>query len=116
MDYQSGGYYHDFDLVDDGEIATEMQRLLNEWHACLGQLIGEFSEKYDQQSIQDAESKCESPTPFTGPECTIPIPSSAPLERITPGCPSPGSVTSSTIPSGQDALARGGAITTVGCP
>lgn len=46
INYDQGGYYHVYRPRDADEIAQEMQRLLNEWYAKMGQLIGEFSEKY----------------------------------------------------------------------
>jgi predicted transcriptional regulator len=50
VNYEQGGYYHVFRPTDPDEIADEMQRLLNDWYAKMGQLIGEFREKYDEQS------------------------------------------------------------------
>ena len=55
VNYENGGYYHIFEPVDADEIATEMQQLLNEWYAQMGQLIGEFREKYDRRGVQVAE-------------------------------------------------------------
>jgi len=34
------------------EIADDMQRMLNDWYAKMGQLIGEFRTKYDDQQDQ----------------------------------------------------------------
>lgn len=56
VNYENGGYYHIFEPVDADEIATEMQQLLNEWYAQMGQLIGEFREKYDEEAASVAES------------------------------------------------------------
>ena len=56
VNYEDGGYYHIFEPVKADEIATEMQNLLNEWYAQMGQLIGEFREKYDEEAAQVAES------------------------------------------------------------
>ncbi|ELZ04144.1 hypothetical protein [Natrialba aegyptia] len=39
------------DVIAD-EIAQEMQRMLNDWYAQMGQLTGEFSEKYGGTSRQ----------------------------------------------------------------
>ena len=50
VNYDQGGYYHVFLPTDPDEIADEMQRLLNDWYAKMGQLIGEFREKYDERS------------------------------------------------------------------
>ena len=51
VNYDQGGYYHVFYPTDSDEIADEMQRMLDDWHAKLNQLIGEFREKYDE-SVQ----------------------------------------------------------------
>lgn len=56
INYDHGGYYHVFEPVDSGEIATEMQRMLNEWYATMGQLIGEFREKFETSNVRVAES------------------------------------------------------------
>ena len=45
--YQNGGYYHVFRLADADEVADDFHRTLNDWYAKMGQLIGEFEEKYD---------------------------------------------------------------------
>ena len=47
INYDQGGYYHVFRPTDPDEIADDMQRMLNDWYAKMGQLIGEFREKYD---------------------------------------------------------------------
>ncbi|QGN06997.1 transcriptional regulator [Halorhabdus sp. CBA1104] len=47
VNYEQGGYYHVYHPTDPDEIADEMQRTLNDWYAKMGQLIGEFREKYD---------------------------------------------------------------------
>jgi predicted transcriptional regulator len=52
VNYEQGGYYHVFRPTDPDEIADDMQRLLNDWYAKMGQLIGEFREKYDEASEQ----------------------------------------------------------------
>lgn len=46
VNYEQGGYYHVYLSRDADEIAQEMQRMLNDWYAQMGQLIGEFNEKY----------------------------------------------------------------------
>ncbi|MFD1514333.1 helix-turn-helix domain-containing protein [Halomarina rubra] len=48
VNYDSGGYYHVFQPVGADEIADDMQRLLNDWYAKMGQLIHEFRDKYDE--------------------------------------------------------------------
>lgn len=58
VNYEQGGYYHVYRPRDADEIADEMQRTLNDWYAQMGQLIGEFSEKYSDgpQPAAAAES------------------------------------------------------------
>lgn len=57
VNYEQGGYYHVYRPRDADEIADEMQRTLNDWYAQMGQLIGEFSEKYsDEPQPAAAES------------------------------------------------------------
>lgn len=46
INYEQGGYYHVYRPRDPDEITREMQRTLNDWYAKMGQLIGEFGEKY----------------------------------------------------------------------
>ncbi|WP_339105922.1 helix-turn-helix domain-containing protein [Haloterrigena salinisoli] len=52
VNYEQGGYYHVYLPRDADEIAQEMQRMLNDWYAQMGQLIGEFSDKYGDTSSQ----------------------------------------------------------------
>ncbi|MFB6176542.1 MAG: helix-turn-helix domain-containing protein [Halobaculum sp.] len=47
--YEQGGYYHVYSPRDPSEIASDMQQLLNNWYAKMGQLIQEFETKYDQR-------------------------------------------------------------------
>ncbi|MFB6155919.1 MAG: helix-turn-helix domain-containing protein [Haloferacaceae archaeon] len=47
VNYEQGGYYHVYRPTDPDEIADDMQRMLNDWYAKIGQLIGEFREKYE---------------------------------------------------------------------
>src|SRR6056297_2929722 len=47
--YEGGGYYHVFRPADPDVVADEMQRMLNDWYAQMGQLIGEFREKYSER-------------------------------------------------------------------
>ncbi|GAA0657334.1 helix-turn-helix domain-containing protein [Salarchaeum japonicum] len=58
VNYEQGGYYHVYEARDASEVTDEMQRLLNDWYAKMGQLIGEFEEKYgdDPQPAAPAES------------------------------------------------------------
>lgn len=48
INYDQGGYYHVFRPTDPDEIADDMQRMLNDWYAKMGQLIQEFEDKYDE--------------------------------------------------------------------
>lgn len=49
VNYEQGGYYHVYLPRDADDIAQDMQRMLNDWYAKMGQLIREFSEKYESQ-------------------------------------------------------------------
>jgi predicted transcriptional regulator len=49
INYEQGGYYHVFRPTEPDVVADEMQRMLNDWYAKMGQLIGEFREKYDEE-------------------------------------------------------------------
>jgi predicted transcriptional regulator len=49
VNYDQGGYYHVYKPTDPSNIADNMQRLLNDWYAKMGQLIQEFENKYEQQ-------------------------------------------------------------------
>jgi predicted transcriptional regulator len=57
INYDQGGYYHVYQPTDPSKIADDMQRLLNDWYAKMGQLIGEFENKYERQ---DATRSVES--------------------------------------------------------
>mgnify|MGYP002762640525 FL=1 len=46
INYDQGGYYHVYKPADPEAIREDMQRLLNDWYAEMGQLIQEFEEKY----------------------------------------------------------------------
>ena len=50
INYDQGGYYHVFRPTNPDEIADDMQRMLNDWYAKMGNLIGEFREKYDTEA------------------------------------------------------------------
>jgi len=56
VNYEQGGYHHVYHPRDAEEIAREMQRTLNDWYAKMGQLIGEFSEKYGEEPTISAGS------------------------------------------------------------
>ncbi|WP_114576665.1 helix-turn-helix domain-containing protein [Saliphagus sp. LR7] len=51
INYDQGGYYHVYSPTDPDQIANDMQRMLNDWYAKMGQLIQEFEDKYDQADI-----------------------------------------------------------------
>lgn len=57
INYDQGGYYHVYKTIDPSRIANDMQRLLNDWYAKMGQLIQEFEMKYEQNDAvpQSAE-------------------------------------------------------------
>ncbi|MFC6943232.1 helix-turn-helix domain-containing protein [Salinirubellus sp. GCM10025818] len=48
VNYEQGGYYHVYRPADPDRVADDMQRMLNDWYAKMGQLIAEFREKYDE--------------------------------------------------------------------
>ncbi|RQG87973.1 MarR family transcriptional regulator [Natrarchaeobius halalkaliphilus] len=48
INYDQGGYYHVYYPTDPSQIANDMQRMLNDWYAKMGQLIHEFEDKYQQ--------------------------------------------------------------------
>jgi predicted transcriptional regulator len=50
INYDQGGYYHVYSPTDPGKITDDMQRLLNDWYAKMGQLIQEFEDKYERPS------------------------------------------------------------------
>ncbi|NEU58697.1 helix-turn-helix domain-containing protein [Halorussus sp. MSC15.2] len=54
INYDQGGYYHVYRPVDPSNIADNMQRMLNDWYAQMGQLIQEFEDKYNQQAPQQS--------------------------------------------------------------
>ncbi|MFC6872398.1 helix-turn-helix domain-containing protein [Halobellus marinus] len=52
VNYEQGGYYHVYSPTNPEQISDEMQRMLNDWYAKMGQLIQEFEEKYDPQNAE----------------------------------------------------------------
>ncbi|WP_135536010.1 MULTISPECIES: helix-turn-helix domain-containing protein [Halostella] len=48
VNYEQGGYYHVYSPTDPSKISDDMQRMLNDWYAKMGQLIQEFETKYEQ--------------------------------------------------------------------
>ena len=56
VNYEQGGYYHVYSPTDPSKITDDMQRMLNDWYAKMGQLIHEFEDKYERtQSTTPAE-------------------------------------------------------------
>ena len=51
INYDQGGYYHVYSPTDPSQIADDMQRMLNDWYAKMGQLIQEFEGKYEQSEV-----------------------------------------------------------------
>ena len=51
VNYEQGGYYHVYRPADPGDVADDMQRMLNDWYAKMGQLVQAFRDKYDQQPV-----------------------------------------------------------------
>ncbi|WP_380676787.1 helix-turn-helix domain-containing protein [Salinigranum sp. GCM10025319] len=49
VNYDQGGYYHVYRPVSAEEVTDDMQRMLNDWYAKMGQLIQEFRDKYDDE-------------------------------------------------------------------
>jgi predicted transcriptional regulator len=47
INYDQGGYYHVYFPTDAERISDDMQRMLNDWYAKMGQLIQEFEDKYE---------------------------------------------------------------------
>lgn len=58
VNYEQGGYYHVYSPTDPSQIADDMQRMLNDWYAKMGQLIQKFENKYEQSdnTVPAAES------------------------------------------------------------
>ena len=50
INYDQGGYYHVYRPTDPSKIAGQMQRMLNDWYAKMGQLIQEFETKYEDEA------------------------------------------------------------------
>ena len=56
VNYDQGGYYHVYSPADPEEVAGDMQRMLNDWYAKMGQLIQEFEDKYGDATGASVES------------------------------------------------------------
>ncbi|SDX93671.1 Predicted transcriptional regulator [Halobellus clavatus] len=54
VNYEQGGYYHVYSPTDAERISDNMQRMLNDWYAKMGQLIQEFEDKYEQEGSEVA--------------------------------------------------------------
>jgi predicted transcriptional regulator len=52
VNYDQGGYYHVYSPTDPEVVADDMQRLLNDWYAKMGQLIQEFEDKYERETVE----------------------------------------------------------------
>jgi predicted transcriptional regulator len=50
VNYDQGGYYYVYRPRDASAIADDLQRMLNDWYAKMGQLIGEFEAKYPDET------------------------------------------------------------------
>jgi predicted transcriptional regulator len=57
VNYEQGGYHHVYSPAAPEKITDDMQRMLNDWYAKMGQLIREFETKYDDA---DATAPIES--------------------------------------------------------
>jgi predicted transcriptional regulator len=55
VNYEQGGYYHVYRPTDAEEVTDDMQRMLNDWYAKMGQLIQEFRDKYDDVETATAD-------------------------------------------------------------
>ena len=58
INYDQGGYYHVYTPADPAKITDDMQRMLNDWYAKMGQLIQEFEDKYEHS--EDAAATVDS--------------------------------------------------------
>jgi predicted transcriptional regulator len=56
VNYEQGGYYHVYRPADPDEVADDMQRMLNDWYAKMGQLIGEFRDEYAERQAAAADA------------------------------------------------------------
>ena len=46
VNYERGSYCHVYAATDPAEVAADMQRILNDWYAKMGQLVREFEATY----------------------------------------------------------------------
>ncbi|WP_254821468.1 helix-turn-helix domain-containing protein [Haloglomus halophilum] len=61
VNQDGGSYYHVFSPRDADEIADAMQRTLNDFYAKMGQLVGEFREKYAEAEAGGTDDGPEEP-------------------------------------------------------
>jgi len=54
INQNGGGYYHVYYPAEPDDVTDEMQRLLNEWYARMGQLIQEFEDTYGDRIEQSS--------------------------------------------------------------
>ena len=59
INYDQGGYYHVYRPTDSDQIADDMQRMLNDWYAKMGQLIQAFRDKYEDVEDPDRSVPAE---------------------------------------------------------
>lgn len=57
VNYDQGGYYHVYKPTDPTVIREDMQRLLNDWYAEIGQLIQQFEDKYSDAAEPTAAAE-----------------------------------------------------------
>ncbi|MFT4889683.1 MAG: putative transcriptional regulator [Halobacteriales archaeon] len=57
VNYDQGGYYHVYRPTDPDRVADDMQRMLNDWYAKMGQLISEFRDKYAELADEAAQAE-----------------------------------------------------------
>jgi Predicted transcriptional regulator len=50
INYDEGGYYHVYRPVAPAAIREDMQRLLNDWYAEMGQLLQEFEAEFGEET------------------------------------------------------------------
>lgn len=52
VNYDQGGYHHVYYPTDPSRIADDLQRMLNDWYAKMGQLIYEFEDTYSERVVE----------------------------------------------------------------
>jgi predicted transcriptional regulator len=57
INYDQGGYYHVYKPVDPAVIREDMQRLLNDWYAEIGQLLKRFEDEYGEKAEQSVAAE-----------------------------------------------------------